>query len=134
MKRDLDLVRRILLHLEGVEGSTSGFGGFIEDGYELPAIQYHVRLLHDAGLIEADEIVSGQWWPERMTWSGHEFLDAARNEELWQETKQRVETSTGSAPFLVFHERLLDGLRARLEKASRSRSKAAKSGPRTRRH
>ena len=121
MKRDLDLVRRILLHLEEGEGSPSGWGAFIDDGYDFGAIHYHVRLLHDAGLIEADEIVPGQWWPERMTWSGHEFLDAARNEDLWQETKQRVENNTGSAPFLVFHELLLRGLRASLENTEASR-------------
>jgi hypothetical protein len=51
-----------------------------------------------------------------MTWSGHEFLDAARNEELWQETKQRVEKRAGSVPFLVFHELLIRGIRERLEK------------------
>jgi hypothetical protein len=116
MKRDLDLVRRILLHLEGggESASPSGWSAFVDEGYDLAAIHYHVRLLHDAGLIEADEIVPGQWWPERMTWSGHEFLDAARNEELWRETKQRVERGAGSAPFLVFQELLLSALRARL--------------------
>ena len=134
MKRDLELVRRILLHLEEGEASPSGFGAFVEDGYGLPAIHYHIRLLHDAGLIEADEIVPGQWWPERMTWSGHEFLDAARNEDLWRDTKKKVEKSTGTAPFLVFHELLLNGLRARVDKASRSRSKGVRARPRARRH
>jgi hypothetical protein len=115
MKRDLDLVRRILLHLEEGEANPSGFGAFVDEGYDAGAIHYHLRLLHDAGLIEADEIVPGQWWPERMTWSGHEFLDAARDEELWRETKRRVETGTGGAPFSVFQELLLRGLRARLD-------------------
>lgn len=117
MKRDLDLVRRILLHLEesGESADPSGWNAFVEEGYELIQIHYHVRLLNDAGLIEADEIVPGQWWPERMTWSGHEFLDAARNEDLWREMKAKVEKGTGSAPFLIFHELLLRGLRARLE-------------------
>jgi DNA-binding transcriptional ArsR family regulator len=132
MKRDLDLVRRILLHLEEGEASPSGWGAFVDDGYDFGAIHFHVRLLNDAGLIEADEIVPGQWWPERMTWSGYEFLDAARNEELWQETKLKVEKSTGSAPFLVVHELLLRGLRARLVGASKRRSKSARTrtGPR----
>jgi DNA-binding transcriptional ArsR family regulator len=133
VKRDLELVRRILLHLEQGEASPSGFGAFVEDGYGLPAIHYHIRLLHDAGLIEADEIVPGQWWPERMTWSGHEFLDAARNEELWRETKKKIENSAGSAPFLVLQELLLTGLRARLGKSSSGWRKGARAGPRARR-
>jgi hypothetical protein len=100
MKRDLDLVRRILLHMEEGEASPSGWSAFVDDGYDLGTIHFHVRLLHDAGLIEADEIVPGQWWPERMTWSGHEFLDAARNEDLWRETKQG-RADHGKCPVLV---------------------------------
>jgi hypothetical protein len=124
MKRDLDLVRGILLHMEGSgeNAGPSGFSEFIEKGYEIREIHYHVRLLHDAGLLEADEIVPGQWWPERMTWSGHEFLDAARNEDLWRETKRVVAKSAGSAPFQVFQELLLRGLRTRLEGAGAKRS------------
>jgi len=118
MKRDLDLVRRILLHMEQGDASPSGWSTFVDDGYDLGTIHFHVRLLHDAGLIEADEIVPGQWWPERMTWSGYEFVDAARNEDLWQETKRRVEKGTGGAPFLIFHELLIRGIRTRLENGS----------------
>ena len=131
MKRDLDLVRRILLHLEGSDASPSGWSAFVDDGFEIGTIHYHFRLLHDAGLLEADEIVPGQWWPERMTWAGHEFLDAARNEDLWRETRKRVEKG-GGAPFSVFHELLLSGLRARLERASTRRSKGvrARAAPR----
>lgn len=120
MKRDLDLVRRILLHLEGGEANPTSF---TDGGFEPAVIHDHVRLMHDAGLIEADEIVPGQWWPERMTWAGHEFLDAARNEELWRETKKRV-VKGGGAPFSVFHELLLSGLRARLGAARESKRRA----------
>jgi hypothetical protein len=126
--RDLELVRRILLHLESIGdgGSASSFSSFVDEGYKLEAIHYHVRLLHDAGLIEADEIVPGQWWPERMTWAGHEFLDAARNEEIWRETKEGVEKSAGSAPFHVVHELLIRGIRERLEKPKRKTSSRRK--------
>jgi hypothetical protein len=117
MKRDLELVRKILLQLEegGEETGPSGWSSMGEQGYDLPAIHYHVRLLHDAGLIEADELVPGQWWPERMTWAGHEFLDAARNDEIWNEVRDRVEQGVGSAPFSIFHELLIRRNRERLE-------------------
>jgi hypothetical protein len=111
----------------GENAGPSGFSDLTGKGHEIQAIHYHIRLLHDAGLVEADEIVPGQWWPERMTWSGYEFLDAARNEELWRETKEAVEKKAGSAPFQVFHELLLRGLRTRLEKTpSRSRRTRAR--------
>jgi hypothetical protein len=131
VKRDLDLVRGILLHMEasGENAGPSGFSEFIEKGYGIQDIHYHVRLLHDAGLIEADEIVPGQWWPERMTWSGHEFLDAARNEELWRETKRAVEKKTGSAPFQVFNDFLLRALRERLDRSGPRRAPRRKVSP-----
>lgn len=123
MQRDLDLVRRILLHLEaaGTEGRAwSGFGSEEDD----PAsVHYHVQLMHDAGLIQADELVPGQWWPERMTWAGHEFLDAARNEALWSEARRRVEKRLGSAPFEVVRELLLELARERLAKKTSRRSR-----------
>lgn len=123
MKRDLDLVRRILLHLEGGEGASpsgSGWSSFVGQGQDIAAVHYHLQLLHDAGLIEASEVMPGQWWPERMTWAGHEFLDAARNEDLWSETRRRVEASLGSAPFVLFHEMLIRLSRARLTALDRN--------------
>jgi hypothetical protein len=119
MKRDLDLVRRILLHLEGgaENASPTGWSGFTDAGYSIESIHDHVRLLHDAGLIEADEIVPGQWWPERLTWAGHEFLDAARDDKLWKDTRKKIEKRAGSAPFLLAQELLVQGLRTRLKRA-----------------
>ena len=68
MKRDLDLIRQILLDIEA-EGEDSsrrpGFANIADNGYDPESIQYHVQLMHDAGLIVADELVPGQWWPER---------------------------------------------------------------------
>ena len=54
----------------------AGADSVADEGRPSEEIQYHIRLLAEAGLIEADEIVPGQWWPERITWMGHELLDA----------------------------------------------------------
>ena len=126
MKRDLDLVRRILLDIEERDegAQTFGWATFVEDGYPLEAIHYHVQLLNDAGLIQADELVPGQWWPERMTWTGHEFLDAARNDELWAKAKRQVQNKVGSAPFQLVHDLLIQMVQeslARKPRKSRSR-------------
>ena len=105
MKRDLDLVRKILLDIEA-PAAGSGHAGWARasgegNGSEPEALHYHVQLLHDAGLIVADELVPGQWWPERITWEGHEFLDLARDDARWNEvTPARFEKPSGSAaPF-----------------------------------
>ena len=79
--------------------------------------------MNDAGLIRADELVPGQWWPERMTWAGHEFLDAARNDAIWSEAKRRVERQLGSASFEVMRELLLELARERLAKKKPKRSR-----------
>jgi hypothetical protein len=129
MQRDLDLVRRILLHLEasGTEGrSWSGFGGAGGGENDPAAVHYHVQLMNDAGLIQADELVPGQWWPERMTWAGHEFLDAARNDALWSEARRRIERRVGSAPFEVLRELLLQLARERLATKSETQPKRKK--------
>jgi hypothetical protein len=126
MKRDLELVRRILFDIEDNRESSGGHSSrssLIEEGYSPEAIHYHVQLLHDAGLIHADEIVPGQWWPERITWAGHEFLDSARNDELWNEAKRRVERELGSAPFQVVHDLLVRMARESLERAPRKRTR-----------
>jgi hypothetical protein len=33
---------------------------------------------------------------EKLTWSGHEFLDNARNESIWKETMKTVKEKGGS--------------------------------------
>jgi hypothetical protein len=127
MKRDLDLLRRILLRLEnGGEPSS-------DESHRPEEIQYHIRLLDEAGLIEADEIVPGQWWPERITWTGHELLDASRDEELWAETCRKVEAASGSAPLSVVQELLVSGIRTRLAKAGRKSRRSSTSSSTLRR-
>ncbi len=47
----------------------------------------------EAGLIKATFLESDQAGVEavivhRLTWDGHEFLDAARNDTIWQEAKE----------------------------------------------
>ena len=122
MTRDLDLIRSILLQIDqtsGVDGDGRrqeiSWDPLQASGYELPAIHYHVELLHEAGLIRADELVPGCWWPERLTWEGHEFVDVARSDVLWDRVRRRVESSVGSAPFSLWQQLLLQAARDVLE-------------------
>lgn len=57
-------------------------------------ISYHMTLLIEAGLVNGH--ISQTRGPEpkdfvaqRLTWSGHEFLDAIRSETIWQKTKKK---------------------------------------------
>lgn len=91
MKRDLDLVREILIVVEKASEPIEPPLG-MEEEYNEELINYHVKLLEQAGLIEAicNEYRSGRievMSIRSLTWEGHEFLDAARNESAWNEAK-----------------------------------------------
>jgi hypothetical protein len=98
MKRDMDLVREVLLKVEELP-----FDGRFHDialgGRNEAEINYHILLLHEAGFIEAMDVsnLAGSCWkPIRLTYSGHEFLDAARSETVWRKAKEWTLKSTGT--------------------------------------
>ena len=83
MKRDLETIRSILLK---AEASSEAFR------CETPEEIYNAVLLSDAGLIE------GRFSPPtlpntatilRLTWQGHDFLDAARDDTIWSKAKEK---------------------------------------------
>jgi hypothetical protein len=104
MKRDMDLVRKIMLAIEASERPLDSTLVRIS-GYPSDSITEHMRLLNEAGLIEGISAYSVEhrlkWIELRLTWSGHDFLDAARNETLWNETLTEVHKQTGTVPFEV---------------------------------
>ena len=50
MKRDMDLVREILLEIEKQYVSTAIYDLKVE-GYDIATVAYHCKILHEAGLI-----------------------------------------------------------------------------------
>ncbi len=94
MKRDMDLVRRILQAVESSDGDPRVYVELdFVDEYPRNSVAYHVELLADAGLIKAQDLMSlgedgYKWMPKRLTSAGHDFLDAARHEENWNEAKR----------------------------------------------
>lgn len=111
MKRNLDLARNILLAIENDEEATGrGLVSLcIDDGYSQEEVAYHVKLLHEAGLIEAIDRSGGihlRWDPQSLTWYGHEFLDSARNENIWEKGKKLAE-KVGNSSFQMVLETLL---------------------------
>jgi hypothetical protein len=113
MKRNPDLVRQILLELEKEPYQGQPIPIQIDDVTK-EEIVYHVMLLNEAGLIEAFDLGIGDvsWMPVRLTWSGHEFLDAARDDDRWNRAKQRMADQGDGTAFEVLKEVLLDMLRS----------------------
>lgn len=92
MKRDMDLVRAVLLAVEE-HGTTpiDWIEDFQVEGYESELVAYHVWLLAQAGFIEAIDDSTGDRFgcsPRCLTWHGAEFLDSVRDPIVWSNTKQ----------------------------------------------
>ena len=97
MKRDMDLSRKILLSMES-DDNFFGSGNISIPKFDNEVVSYHIKLLRDAGLIEAIDASSSSgfnWIPTSLTWEGHEFIDTARNEGIWNKAKNLMLKETG---------------------------------------
>jgi len=100
MKRDMDLLRQILLQIEEFD---QGFGGDVEieiEGCEPHVLAEHLRLLTEAGLTEGEAIPDessnfDHIIPTRLTCSGHDFVDSVRDLEIWRRTKEGALSAKG---------------------------------------
>lgn len=91
MIRDMDLVRKILIEVEKNPSPYRPIDLKI-DGYSEKEIGYHVAIMMEAGLL-ANIFLNrdGQVVPiskaTRLTWGGHDFLDACRDDSRWNTAK-----------------------------------------------
>jgi hypothetical protein len=112
----MDLVRKIVFAIEAQEH------GFLRDelqieGYTEEQVGYHVYLMMQAGLVEAAETTClGSQSPEAqangLTWAGHEFAEAARDEGRCTKAMTIVREQGGSVTIGVLQS-LLTNLMAR---------------------
>jgi hypothetical protein len=110
VKRDLDLARTILRDIEAAP-TAHGWIDLEIGGHSDEEVSYHVRLLTKEGLIEASDLSSSDgfvWKPIRLTWAGHEFLDASRDESRWTKAKDIVLKKGGGLTFEVLKAVLID--------------------------
>src|ERR1700744_4948788 len=89
MKRDMEAVREILQRVEACD-----FKDALMQTYD-PATTHHIAIMKEAGLIEAAIVKDHRGIPSqaavfRLTWEGHEFLDAVREDDIWNKIKQKV--------------------------------------------
>ncbi len=95
MKRDLDLIREILLQVEEREPKQP-----LEvkiEGRDRQEIVGHVRLLQEAGFVEATFTGGPTAIVHRLTWDGHEFLDSVRESNIWAKVRERLKEVGGTA-------------------------------------
>lgn len=103
MKRDMELFREILLVLESGE-PRRGSRRVSIPGYSDEVISYHVKLLKDAGLIEAFDAsskTSFAWVPQMLTSAGHDFIDAAKDQRIWVKVKRKIQGMGGEVTLAI---------------------------------
>jgi hypothetical protein len=109
MKRDFDLIRKILLTVENRSHEEQGNPIKIE-GYTEEEISYNVKLLHEAGYVNAIDASNMDglcWRPSSLTWRGHDFLDAARENSRWETAKKIVKEKAGTVTLAALQEVLV---------------------------
>ena len=117
MKRDLDLVRQLMLQIEALPAAPPVQYRMSE--IEDPVLLAHLEMLIEAGLVSGrisrsqgargDVIsVSG------LTWQGHEWVEMVRSQSLWNEVKSAVLDGGGVLTFELTRAMAAKLLRARL--------------------
>jgi DNA-binding transcriptional ArsR family regulator len=88
----MEVVRAILMAIEDEDQPWLADHPEVA-GAEPFVVSSHIKLLRDAGLIEAVDVQTiDNPYPAfiriSLTWSGHEFLDTVRDPEVWRRTKE----------------------------------------------
>ncbi|HDI3142528.1 hypothetical protein BC490_18530 [Vibrio parahaemolyticus] len=103
MKRDMELIRKLLLTIEENPRQLE------VEGYDKNQVKYHALLLIEAGFLDgnvSDTLANTSVVPtfvsvNRLTWDGHEFLDNIRKEEVWNTIKTEFKDASISTVFSI---------------------------------
>ena len=119
MKRDMDLIRRLLLL---VEEKKTGFSISNEDRDEEIRVMEHMGLLFQEGLVEGSVIRGANALPARcsisqqgLTMEGHDFLDSIRDDKVWSNVKGKLQTVGGGATLAIIKDLSVSYLKRALD-------------------
>lgn len=92
MKRNWDIIREVLIKVEGLpSGEELRAEDLNEKDYD--SVIYNMGLLLEANLVRGIDVSSHSGMSyilQSLTWNGHEFLDTIRNDTIWNETKEEI--------------------------------------------
>jgi hypothetical protein len=109
MKRDLELIRKLLLFFEG-KNSTELVELPPIEGYDKTTLKTHLVLMFEAGLLRCEPVRSSTSdrviyvLPFELTWNGHEFLDKVRSESVWNRIRGTIASQGGSIAFALVNQ------------------------------
>lgn len=102
MKRDMDLIRNILLTTELDIHGFAPLKPMEIDNYTQEEIGYHIHLLGEADLAKVIDMTLNESnspcaWMLNLTWKGHEFLDSSHDNRIWNQAKDAVSKLGGAS-------------------------------------
>jgi len=115
MKMDRELLRLLLLEIEKRDEPFVADEIEIE-GHDSGRIAHHCSLLDDAGLIvgsESSTLAGPRFLVERLTFAGHEFLEAVRGRSTWRAALDRIDRGGGGFVLSVVKDLAVSILRQR---------------------
>ena len=100
MKRDMDLIREILLKVEEAPAHESLVKFQIENCEEAK-VSEHVYLLGQSEYLEIEHLSTldrGDYYmPKRLIWKGYELLADIKNETRWKIVKENIAKIGGAS-------------------------------------
>ncbi|WP_146111628.1 DUF2513 domain-containing protein [Defluviimonas denitrificans] len=100
MKRDLDLVRSMLIKAEDSDERYFDIGVWEWTDHDMrdreldtklgQAELFHLDLMEQGGLIKKSVCENSDIVMWEITWYGYDFLDASRSEKLWNRLKREA--------------------------------------------
>ena len=111
MRRDMDLIRELLLKLEALPVEPGSIVSFdlsevAVDGYTNEHVEDHLRKLYRAGFIDSGTADHGDqsgfhYCFRDLTWAGMEFIDNVREHGVWHRAKEEAR-KVGAGSFGFF--------------------------------
>lgn len=105
MKRDIDVIRDIVLAVRDADGSIDEVAGIDEKQFA-----FHAQLLEEAGLVTVAqfrrprEIMAESAVIYRLTWDGHDFADSIADDTIWNMVKDHLLGSSSAWTFDILRE------------------------------
>lgn len=90
MKRDWDVIREVLIEVEGLDSDRRNSFSYNESGGQDASKVAHALLLWKAGFLEgmdAGSMGGAALLSPDLTWQGHDLLDTLRSKPVWDRIK-----------------------------------------------
>jgi len=118
MKRDLDLIRQVLLQIEALPAGPPA--QYRTSEIDDPVLLAHFELVIAAGLVDG-KIARSQGMRgdvisiSGLTWEGHEWIEMVRSQAAWNEVKSTLLENGGVLTYELTKAMASRLLRARLD-------------------